>query len=240
MTTFAKTIFCLVFFLAYTIQGVTGFAGNVFVMPVGTHLIGLSSSVAVLNALGVLACGFLAVLNLRAVDWRELGRICAIMLPCVALGIWLDTVIELRVLLRIYGAVIVGVALYNLLVREHRFLPAWGQVAVIAAAGVIQGMFVSGGALLVIYAVQRFRDKAAFKATLSMVWVVLNFAYALVSFGQGYFTSDVVMLVLICIPLAAAGTVLGNRIEKRVSQEAFLRVTYVLLLVVGVLLFATA
>ena len=47
-----KVLFAAAFFVAYTIQAVTGFAGNIFAMPVGTHVMGLSSSVAVLNAMG--------------------------------------------------------------------------------------------------------------------------------------------------------------------------------------------
>ena len=40
-------------------------------MPVGTHVMGLSSSVAVLNAMGFFACGMLAVLNFKYINWRE-------------------------------------------------------------------------------------------------------------------------------------------------------------------------
>ena len=36
-------------------------------------------------------------------------------------------------------------------------------------------MFVSGGALLVIYATQVLKEKEEFRATVAPVWVVLNF-----------------------------------------------------------------
>lgn len=165
----AKALFCIAFFVAYTIQGVTGFAGNIFAMPVGTNLLGLSTSLAILNAMGVFACGLLALANIKDVVWRELLRMVVIMLPFMLFGIWLDTVVELRVLLRVYGAIIIGIGIYNLAVKRQRFLPPWAQVGIVMAAGLIQGMFVSGGAFLVIYAIQRLRDKQQFRATLSMV-----------------------------------------------------------------------
>ena len=216
LTYMEKVLFAAAFFVAYTIQAVTGFAGNIFAMPVGTHVMGLSSSVAVLNAMGFFACGMLAVLNFKHINWRELAKMTCGMLPFLALGIWLDTVLPLPVLLRIYGAIIV------------------------AAAGLIQGMFVSGGAFLVIYAVQKMKDKQQFRATLSALWAILNFLYALLAFTQGHFTGDVVLTVGICIPIAIVTNILGQVIQKRISQEKFLKLTYVLLLLVGLVLLITS
>ena len=164
-----KVLFSVAFFFAYTVQAVTGFAGNIFAMPVGTHLLGLHSSVAILNTLGFFACGLLAVMNIKHVNWRELGKIVGTMLPFVLVGIWLDTILPLDVLLRVYGLIIVLVGAKNLISKRQRFLPEWALWGVLVSAGLIQGMFVSGGALLVIYAMQKMTDKQQFRTTLSMV-----------------------------------------------------------------------
>ena len=235
-----KALFLAAFFFAYTVQAVTGFAGNIFAMPVGTHLLGLHSSVAVLNAMGFFACGLLGIMNIRHVNWRELAKIVLTMLPFVLVGIWLDTVLPLDVLLKIYGAVIMVVGAKNLLSKRQRFLPEWALWVIIALAGLIQGMFVSGGALLVIYTVQKIKDKQQFRATLSMVWAVLNLIYAAIAFNQGYFSPDVVQVVLMCIPLAVLATFVGNRLQRRISQEKFLKITYVLLLCIGLILLVTS
>ena len=165
-----NVIFLAVFLFGYTVQAITGFAGNIFCMPVGTYTLGLQSSVSILNATGFLACTLLAVLNLRSINWRELGKIVGVMLPFVALGAWLDTVIPLHALLKIYGLVILAVGIKNLVQKKQTFLPEWALWGVLVAAGLIQGMFVSGGALLVIYAVQKLTDKEQFRATLAAVW----------------------------------------------------------------------
>ena len=106
----------------------------------------------------------------------------------------------------------------------------------LAGAGLIQGMFVSGGALLVIYAVQKISDKEKFRATLSMVWAILNGLYAVVAYFQGSFTHDVIVTVGICIPLAVLATVIGSALQKKISQEKFLKLTYVMLVAIGVVL----
>lgn len=209
-------------------------------MPVGTHLLGLHSSVAVLNAMGFFACGLLAVMNIKHVHWRELAKIVLTMLPFVLVGIWLDSVLPLDVLLKIYGLIILLVGAKNLLSKRQRFLPEWALWIVLALAGLIQGMFVSGGALLVIYTVQKLQDRQQFRATLSMVWAVLNFIYAGIAVQQGYFTPDVVQVVLMCIPAAVLATLVGNRLQRHLSQERFLKLTYVLLLCIGLVLLVTS
>ncbi len=234
-----KYLFWAAFFGAYTIQAVTGFAGNIFAMPVGVATVGMSTSVATLNICGFLACGLIAITGIRNVAWREFGKIISVMIVFMLLGIWLDTVVPLDILLKIYGVVVLCVGLGNLLSKKEHELPGWALWIVLALAGLIQGMFVSGGAFLVIYVLQKIKDKDAFRVTLSLVWTVLNFIYAFIAFGQGNMTSDVVDLVVVCIPLLIAATFLGSFIEKRISQKVFLKVTYIMLVGVGAILILT-
>lgn len=235
-----KVLFLIAFFVAYTVQAVTGFAGNIFAMPVGTTLLGLNSTVAILNAMGVFACGLLTLLNLKSVNWRELGKILAVMTVFMLIGIWLDTLIPLDMLLRIYGGIIVIVGLKNLLITNQKLLPEWALWIILALAGLIQGMFVSGGAFLVIYAIQKLQDRQQFRITLSATWAILNCIYAVIAAQQGHFTGDVIQIILMCVPLALVATFLGSKLQAKISQEKFLKFTYVLLLFIGATLLITA
>lgn len=235
-----KALFLAAFFFAYTVQAITGFAGNIFAMPVGTTLLGLHSTVAILNAMGFFACGLLTVLNLKSVNWRELGKIIGVMVVFMFVGIWLDTLMPLHVLLKIYGVVVIAIGLKNLIVPQQKFMPEWALWIILALAGLVQGMFVSGGALLVIYAVQKLRDRQQFRITLSATWTILNLIYAGIAFQQGNFTGDVLQIIVLCIPLAVLATFLGNKLQKKISQEKFLKLTYVMLLCIGVILLITS
>ena len=228
-----RGIFLAVFLFGYTVQAITGFAGNIFCMPVGTYTLGLQNSVSILNTTGFLGCGLLAVLHRKHIDWHELAKIVITMLPFVALGAWLDSIIPLHALLKIYGAIIVAIGIKNLVQKKQAFLPEWALWLVLVAAGLVQGMFVSGGALLVIYAVQKLRDKERFRATLSAVWAILNVLYAALQVQQGHFTVDAWITVACCIPLIAIATVVGGKLGKKLSQERFLKLTYILLLGIG-------
>ena len=62
---------------------------------------------------------------------------------------------ELDLLLTIYGLLILAVAARGLLGHGDLRIPPWLVPILLIAAGIIHGLFLSGGALLVIYAKQR-------------------------------------------------------------------------------------
>lgn len=235
-----KILFLVAFFFAYTIQAVTGFAGNLFAMPVGTSLLGLNNTIAILNVMGVIACGGLALLNLKHINWKELGKIVGVMVIFLFVGIWLDTIIPLPILLRIYGVIVIFVGVKNFFWPSKKDMPEWALWIVLVVAGLIQGMFVSGGAFLVIYAVQKIKDKQQFRITLSMVWGILNLIYAIFALQAGYFNEDVWQVILLAVPLAFISMALGHFLQKKISPEKFLRFVYILLVVVGIILLITA
>lgn len=235
-----KVLFLVAFLFAYTIQAITGFAGNLFAMPVGTSLLGLNDTIAILNVMGVIACGGLAIFNYKHINWKEFGKIVGVMIVFLFVGIWLDTVIPLPVLLRIYGIIVIFVGVKNYFFPSKKDLPEWSLWVVLVVAGLIQGMFVSGGAFLVIYAVQKIKDKQQFRITLLAVWGVLNFIYSIFAFQAGYFTQDVWYIILFAIPLAFISMALGNVLQKKISPEKFLKFVYFLLVIIGIILLVTA
>ena len=97
------------------------------------------------------------------------------MLVGMAIGIHLYNVVNQAILVPLYGGIIVAVALKNLFMKQsNSSLPAWIAIPVLLGAGIIHGMFASGGALLVVYLVATFRDKDSFRANVASVWSILN------------------------------------------------------------------
>lgn len=231
-----KIIFWAAFFVAYTLNAITGFAGNIIAMPVGMQTLGIQESIASLNVAGFLACGLLAIQGFKYIDWRQLARILAVMIVFMIVGIWLDTIVSLDILKKIFAIFVLIVGLKNLIFPQRKSVPEWLLWVALALAGILQGMFVCGGAMLVIYATQKLPEKDQFRATLSMNWFILNVLYSLYSWHDGYMTADVGVVILGCIPLMIAATLVGGYINKRMSQEAFLKFTYVMLTVIGVIM----
>lgn len=127
-----RGLFLGVFFIAYAIQAITGFAGNIIAMPAGMATVGMQESVAMLNATGMIGCGLIAIQNWKHINWRELAIMLAVMTPFMFVGIWLDTVLPLGILSKIYGAIVVVVGRARL---SAQAVAVHAEVAARCAAG---------------------------------------------------------------------------------------------------------
>lgn len=161
------------------------------------------------------------------------------MLAGMFAGVQICRVVESEdILLTVYGIVIVAVALKNLCIHsERKFSPVILGI-ILLLAGIIHGMFVSGGALLVIYATQVLKDKEEFRATVAPVWVVLNSCLMFTQMRAGLIGQADVRLILISIVPLLVATWIGKKLVKKVSQKVFLNLTYILLLISGISLIA--
>lgn len=235
------TIYLLGVFFANLIQGITGFAGNVLAMPTSVLALGVSGARESLNILAILSGAFMCVWFRRDINWKKLGRIFVLIIPGMVVGIAIYDIYPADGLLAGYALVIALIGIVNLVKKGAFLLPRWALIALVLASGVMQGMFVSGGPLLVVYAVLVLPEKKEFRATLSAVWFTLNTIIFLQSF---FFTSSITPEVwgnvaIGIVPLLL-GTIIGGRLQNRLNQRVFMRLTYVLLVVSGVVLFAKA
>lgn len=229
-----EIIFLFVLFVANVIQAITGFAGTVLAMPPSIYLLGMDNAKVVLNVMALLSGLMIAVMSYHHMNKKEVIKICVCMVAGMTIGIQIcKTVPSEQILLIIYGVIILLIAGKNLLCHRQRTLPKALLLVILLLAGVIHGMFVSGGALLVVYAAQVLKEKEEFRATLAPVWVVLNSILLVSQVRQGVFTEGNIRLILISIIPLFMATWLGKKLVKKVSQKIFLNLTYVLLLVSG-------
>ncbi len=223
----------LVVFISNIMQAMTGFAGTMLAMPASIQIIGLKSASALLNVMGLTASLLIAVPGYRHVDWRCMGRIMLGMLPGMVVGIFLAGFVNFPILKVFYGLFITGIALWRLLAGNSRTMPRWARGLMIPLAGVIHGLFVSGGSLLVLYAAEALPDKRRFRATLSMCWVVLNGILMVTHIANASFSAQTTWLTLLCLLALLPAIWLGNRLHARISQNVFLKISYILLIVSG-------
>jgi uncharacterized membrane protein YfcA len=111
------------------------------------------------------------------------------------------------------------------------------QKITLGMAGVIHGLFVSGGPLLVAYMSKKQQQKETFRATLSVVWLVLNSIIFIQSLFLGQITSNIVVYSAIAIVPLFIGILLGSALLQKMSQRSFMLLSYVLLIISGISLF---
>lgn len=229
-----EIIFLFVLFVANVIQAITGFAGTVLAMPPSIYLLGMDNAKVVLNVMALLSGLMIAVMSYHHMNKKELAKICVFMVVGMEISIQIcKAVPSEKFLLVLYGIIIILIAGKNLLYHQEHTLPKGVLLVVLLLAGVIHGMFVSGGALLVVYATQVLKDKEEFRATIAPVWVVLNSILLASQVRQGAFDNYNIRLILISVIPLFIATWAGKKLVKKVSQRVFLNLTYVLLLVSG-------
>ena len=229
-----ELLFLLVIFVANTFEAMTGFAGTLLAMPASIMLIGVDEAKTVLNVVALICCSWIAIRYYEHINKKEFIKIAGFMLLGMIVGIGLFDFVSLNYLLKIYAVVIILIALKNIFVKRVISLPAAGMIAIILIAGIIHGMFLSGGSFLIIYAISALKNKAEFRATLASVWVVLD---SIMLFNQtrlGHLNSDTIPLILWSIIPLVFAIALGNRLHERINQQSFLMLTYILLLISGI------
>lgn len=228
-------IFIITVFLTNVIQAITGFAGTLLAMPLSIHLIGVTEAKVILNAVVLVSCTSILIKSHDKINRQELIRIVLWMLIGVVAGMIIFRILPLNFLLVAYGVMIIVIAIRKLAGAKERTLGKTAQYVILLVAGLIHGMFVSGGALLVVYATMKLPNKDEFRATLAPVWLILNGMMLVTHVTSGEFSYRCLVLFLLCIVPVLLSTKIGNWLHQRISQPVFLRITYVLLLLSGIL-----
>ena len=228
----------IILFTANVIQAITGFAGTLLAMPLSMMLIGVHEAKAILNIMAVLSCLILASKSRKHIQPKILLNIIAWMAVGMVFGIWIFEHLSLNILLPFYAVMIILIALKKLLIKNEIKMSKWMLNGVLLAAGIIHGMFVAGGALLVVYASTVLKNKENFRATVAAVWVVLNTGLMISDFVQGYMTPGVIKMAGISILPLLLAIYVGNKIHERIDQKVFMKITYALLLASGISILA--
>lgn len=105
---------------------------------------------------------------------------------------------------------------------------------ILGAAGIVHGIFVSGGPLLISYLTRRLDDKTRFRATISTVWIILNSIILAGDIRAGLWTGSNLKALGIALPFFLGGMFTGGKLYRVMSQRIFLILTYVLLFISGV------
>ncbi len=227
-------LFYLIVFISNIIQVITGFAGTMLAMPPTMLLIGVNEARATLNLFALLASIYIVASNFKSVDIKKLVQITFFMCIGMFFGNLMGGMLDLDLLLTIYGVFLLFFGIYKIFSKKELNINKFVAIFVIILSGIMHALFVSGGALLVIYAAQIFKDKNTFRATLSSVWIILNSWLLIEHISSQYYTQQVIEYAAFGIIALLGGLALGNILQKKVSKELFLKTTYVLLVVNGV------
>lgn len=235
-----NSLFLLIVFLTNIIQCVTGFAGTVLAMPASIMLVGYGVAKPILNVLGAVASVGVVATNHKSINKKEFLKITFIMLSGILVGIFISEHFTqyATILYRVLGVTVIVVAVANMIKffakTAEKQLPAPVGIILLVLSGLIHGIFDCGGPLLVVYAAAKMKDSNELRSTLSAVWIVLNSIIMFCDIYDGYFVYSTIVLTVCCIVVLIFAIIIGNIVSRKLSRNAFLILTYVLMFISGV------
>lgn len=232
-------LFLLVMTFGVFVQSTVGFGGPLIIMPLGLMLLPLGVVKPVTTFTAWLAGLSVLITDYKYINWKELAKMAGVMLIGVLGGIWLTGRLPSNILLPIYGAVVVFIGVQRLFFPTGRQTPKTVKDTALALSGLMQGLFVSGGSFLAIYAVDQLPEKREFRATVNAVWGILNTVMLITFWTSGGLTAEVLRAGGLAIVPTAVAIWLGGLLTRRVRQATFLKIIYVVLIVSGIVLFIT-
>lgn len=226
-------------FTAYVIRGMSGFGAGLITAPMLAFVLPLHIVIPSTALLVFVLFLVLSVRDRHHVVWEELKVLVLPTLAGVASGLLLFRALDNRLLVLLLGGFLVLYAIYMIAVNafglpEFRCSKRWALPLGFMGAFIDTMFGGGGGALVVIYMHARNVGRAEFRATLAMLWFLEMFTRIGGYAYEGYYTRNVLMLVLAMVPPMWLGTLVGERLGNRVSPATFSRILAVLLLVSGV------
>lgn len=230
-----EVLIYIIILITNIIQALTGFAGTLLAMPLAVRLIGIDSARIVLNFVGLVANAYLVCKGYKDINKKRIKEAIGWLISGMCIAYVMYKFIDSQILMYAYGVMIVVIALKKLIVKKELPPNEGVMKATLILAGIAQGLFASGGALLVIYLATKTEDKNEFRSTAAMIWVLLCSLFVFQNLNS-ITVYDMKLTICAMVPLFVGVTV-GNKLHSKVSQERFLKIAYVLVLISGVTLF---
>lgn len=229
----------LIVLIAYVTQAMTGFGSIIIAVTLGSHLYPIEFLLPTLVPADLLVNIYIVGKYRKGVDRGLLfRRILPLMGVGLFVGIGIFQFVHGELLKKIFGLVVAllcGRELYGLLRRPGtaKALSRVKYAASVFASGITQGLFASGGPL-VVYAVSRLGlRKGNFRSTLSALWLLTNGILTLSYAATGLLTAKNLRFWALLAPTVVVGTVIGERLHDRVNEDLFRIVVFAILVVAG-------
>jgi hypothetical protein len=162
-------------------------------------------------------------------------------LPGIPLGVWVLAHGNEHAVKLTLGLLIVAFSIYSLLAKNKQHVPHDNSLWLVSCgflSGVLGGAYGMNGPPLAIYGALRRWTPQHFRATLQGYFLPASIAglvgYALLGLWQPPLTRYFVL----CLPVVAAGILLGRAINQQMKGQGFFRFVYAGLIAIGCVLVA--
>ena len=227
-----------VLFLSTFTRSALGFGDALVAMPLLTLVVGVRTA----SPLVALAASTIAISLLIRI-WRQVNlaaawRLILATLLGIPFGLVALKLVPEQILRSVLGLLLIAFGAYNLaeftlpLLDDERFSWLFGWIA-----GLFGGAFNANGPPVVIYGLMRSWSPDRFRATLQGYFLFTGGSILIAHGLAGLWTRPVLRYYLSALPVVVVAILVGNWANARISGEAFNRLVYAFLIVMGVFMF---
>ncbi|MEM6415685.1 MAG: sulfite exporter TauE/SafE family protein [Pseudomonadota bacterium] len=218
-------------------QSALGFGFALLAMPLLSLLMPISSAASFVAVTGLVISA-----QMLAQDWRNSNFKAARSLligACIGvpLGLYALSLAPSAIAVRVLGTFIIAMSAYLLLqpgvfqLAHHRWKYLFGFIA-----GLFGGAYNISGPVIVLYGATQKWHPSEFRQTLQAFFLPTNMAVIASHAVAGHYEHSVLVLLAYGIPSAIIAVILGRQVNKRINQEQFTPLVYIICMALGALL----
>ena len=226
---------------AFTIASAAGFGSSIIGLSIGLNLYPLAFLMPVMLPLNIIINLIIVLKNRHSISPEILRKVMVLFPAGIIPGIFIFLNFAMsKVIILIFAFFIILISLrdiYRQYSNDHFVESKEGVInynflekIYMFTAGVLHGIFATGGPLLVLATSRLNPGKNAFRSTLPLVWASMNIVLTITYIPAGIFNETTVKTTLLLLPFALAGFFIGEYIHKEIDEENFKTLVSLLLL----------
>ena len=214
-----------------------GFGNALIAMPLLTLVIGVRAATPLVALTGLATAVLILTLEWRSVHVASAWRLVLAALAGIPVGLLFLTSAAETLVTVVLALILIGFALFNLLrpqlpqLADERLAFPFGFIA-----GILGGAYNTDGPPIVIYSALRRWPPERFRATMQGYFLFTN-SMIVASHGMaGLWTSQVVRLFTLTLPIVALGVGVGILLSRRIPGQRYHTYIYLFLITVGIVM----
>ncbi len=232
-----ETLFPLmvIVFFSNLVEACAGFGATILAIIFGAQFFAIEDLVPMLVPLNLVLSLFLVIRYWGDIDRKALlTRILPLAGIGMPIGIAIFHIAPSETLKLVFGIAVALLGVVELATSpsKRRLGPIQGAFFLIAG-GIMQGLYASGGPLIVYYASREIPEKRRFRTTLALLWLILNVVLLFSLAFSGKITVYTLQFSAWLLPFVLMGMFAGIKVHDFVSEQTFKRLVYFLLVIAG-------
>ena len=233
---FESQLLCVLGIIFFgTLFGSTfGFGLGLVSMPLLALIVDMKTATPLLALVLLLMALMIFIGNRKEVNFRSMWKLLLGSLIGIPIGVYFLKGTEDSIMKIMLAGMIILFALYSLFTRVDYYMKAeWPSYIMGILAGGFGAAYNMGGPPVIIYGTLKKWPPSTFRSTLYSFFLPTSILAILSHFMAGLVSKTVISYFLLSIPIVVFSTIVGGKLNRKISAEKFHSLIHICLLFIG-------